>query len=128
MTKKQQEQLGYYKQLLETVCNDSDTGGGFCYYIIEMIFSNSYLKKKADKIKHSKDYMEKLFPELYAYKPKQLVDERGKVRKERTFYDGTIIHADAYNLYWFACNTTGWKKRIAILGKIIKELDEALKN
>ena len=128
MTKKQQEQLGYYKQLLETVCNDSDTCVGFCYYIIEMIFSNSCLKEKADKVKHSKDYMEKLFPELYAYKPKQLVDEKGKVHKKRTFYDGTIIHPDAYNVYWFACNRTGWKKRIAILEKVIKELDKALKN
>jgi len=84
----------FYKELLRRVCEDPYTGYGLCYYINKM-----HLWCRDNNIEWycPYKYLNAVAPELWALKPNHNRD------------------------YWFARNTKGWEKRIAILEKIINE-------
>lgn len=99
-----EERLSFYKELLRVVCKDPDVSHGYCYY---MVFKMKLWYRRHPTINyiyaHTPYQFKQYFPELYAYKPVNLIRE-----------------------YWFPCTAEGWQHRINILVKIIHKLENDL--
>ena len=96
-----EERLSFYKELLRLVCRDPNVSAGYCYY---MSHKMKFWYRRHSTIDCIYAYQFKqYFPELYAYKPVNLIRE-----------------------YWFPCTAEGWQHRINILVKIIHKLENDL--